>query len=100
MPLDFQGVPQHRLPIESGRMSPIPAFSASDWNATATPSPPSAGPNIVPMHAWKYTASATPVVPDFRLPPPFGRSFDQSGSTSVPTSARATLLGAGLGGGG
>src|SRR5688572_26823423 len=97
MPLDFHGVPQQRPPTPSGRRRAIPAFAARDSNAVATPGPPSAGPNIVPTHAWKYTAdtapAADPARPGLRWPPPWGRSFDHSGSVSWPSTPRAALLG-------
>ncbi|CPU62143.1 Uncharacterised protein [Mycobacteroides abscessus] len=109
-PLDDHGVPQHSPPIPSGTTSPTPARSHSARNAASAPtgrlppSPPhappgrsaSAGAKSSPMHDANSTARAevappsgtTAVVP--RRGPGPGRSASTRGTTSVPTTPRAT----------
>src|SRR3954468_10567784 len=59
MPLERQGVPQHSSGRSVGCCSVMPACRQSCSNDSRTPGPALLGPNMVPTHAVKYTASAT-----------------------------------------
>src|SRR5450631_623980 len=55
----------------------------------------SAGPNIVPTHAGKYTACGSPAGAGRCLDaPPAGISAEYRGMVSVPNTLRASLFGA------
>ena len=88
MPLDFHGVPQHSDGRPSGQVRVIEARLHSVVNAAVAPSPPPAGPNIVPVQEAKNTASGVSDDGPVRRDPPRGSSGDHAGSTSGSTTLR------------
>ena len=77
--------------MPSGVRSRRPAAAASARTAPATPVPQAwSEPNIDPTHAGMKIASGSWAATASRIGPPPGSSFESVGTTSVPTTARAT----------
>ena len=87
LPLDFHGVPQHKLEMLKGTAKFNPAFWANDFKASAD-----SELKTLLKHDGKNTKSALVLTKGVRALPPDGSSADHMGTRSDPRRKRKASL--------